>query len=381
MFDHLLVSSPLGFEKALYQELATLDLSPKLEGTIVSIPFSWEAVFKVNYLSRIAQRVFLPLKKFYCRNKEDLYHQSFLFPWEDLLTAETTIAIDTTVSHSAFTHSLYPGLVVKDAICDRMREKKGERPSVKVQSPDIQLHLLLTNQGATISFDTSGDVLAKRGYKTEASKAPLSENIAAALLYQLYPSVSDVCVDPFCGSGTLIAEAAMMMSNTPPGFKRQTWGFFKHPEFPKEAWEEFRKEQDSKIISLKKGSLFAYDLDPRTIDIAKKHLETLGLEKAVEWGVQDLFRTTSWKASLLFANPPLGKRVSIPASLFHHLGKVIRTCAESAPMRGFILCPSEREVHQLKLPLVSKQKLYLGGMIVEACYFGLDDSKNLRLEK
>ena len=199
-------------------------------------------VYKINYQSRIASRVIYPLDHFKVWDDKTLYKGALKIDWSLYLKVDDTFAIDYSVDHPSFRNSLYAAQVLKDAICDHFREKEGKRPSVDVANPKVQFHLFIREGWATISLDTSGAPLHKRGYRTEGGDAPLQETLASALLKIAKYNKEEIVFDPCMGSGTFLIEAALMATNTPPGYLRKKWGFFGHPEFSEEKWLQVKKK-------------------------------------------------------------------------------------------------------------------------------------------
>ena len=157
--------------------------------------------------------------------RESFYNEVRKIPWLDYLDETKTFAIDANITHPQIRHSLYGAQLVKDAICDVIREKKGVRPSVDVKNPDVQLNIFIQNKRATLSFDTSGMPLYKRGWKESSGEASLPETLAAAILMRAGYSEREILCDPFCGAGTFLIEAACMATQTPAGYFRKKWGF------------------------------------------------------------------------------------------------------------------------------------------------------------
>ncbi len=160
-------------------------------------------------------------------------------------------SILTPTNNPEFRNSHFAGLVVKDAICDVFREKTGQRPSVEVYNPAVQIHVFIFENKATISFDTTGAPLFKRGYRAGAVEAPLQETLAAAILKYADYTADDVLCDPFCGSGTFLWEAALMATNTPAAYFRKNFGFFNHPLYKEEEWLAIKLKLDSRIQDMK----------------------------------------------------------------------------------------------------------------------------------
>ncbi len=222
----------------------------------VSIPLSRDEAYRIVYGSRLASRVLRPLSVFDCSSPEELYDNAAAFNWSLLIQPGQTFKITATVSDSSITHNHYAALKLKDAIVDSLREARGDRPHVDRDDPDIRIDLFLRRDQATLSLYYSDGALHRRGYRKQAVEAPLKENLAAALLrFSGWNGKQKLC-DFFCGSGTILMEAAMMVTKTPAGFFRATQGFETLPDFSKEAWEKIKLEMDSQIVPLPPDSLF-----------------------------------------------------------------------------------------------------------------------------
>ncbi|MFY7843046.1 MAG: THUMP domain-containing class I SAM-dependent RNA methyltransferase [Rhabdochlamydiaceae bacterium] len=355
----LFVSCPSQLESILIEELQSLDIPINRKGCRgVYVPFSMEAVYKINYLSRIATRVLYPLIDFCCRDKEDLYKNSRDFDWLNYLNPEKTFAIDANVSHKNLKHSLHAALVVKDGICDFFREKLNIRPSVNTSNPDIQLNLFIHNDRAVISLDTSGAPLYKRGYRLDTVPAPVQENMAAALLYLASYESNMVFADPFCGSGTFLIEAAMQATKTPAGFYRHSFGFLNMPEFSQSDWDRFKKEWDKKRSPLKKQMIYGSDISEKAIEASYKNLERAHFVNEVPVFVQDV-KDYKQTPDLIISNPPYGKRLDKLDSLYQDLDKLL----EKTKAHIYMLAP----LSQRRLPFRVKRIVSLmnGGLPVD----------------
>ena len=325
----LFVTCSRFLEELLAQELQELgfkEVKPAYCGVYVS-DNSLEAIYKINYLSRIASRVQLPLRRFPCRDQRDLYQGALEVEWEKFVPAGKTIAIDANVSHKKLKHSLHAAQVVKDAICDRIRKKRGPRPSVDVKNPDVQLNLYISGDRATISFDTSGVPLFKRGLRSETVIAPLQETLAAAMLRLAGYNGQSLC-DPCCGSGTILLEAAMMATRTPPGFYRAMWGFFHLPGFNRRTWKQLRADWDGERQPLT-ATLFGIDRDAKA---AVENIRRAGFSIEVE--ENDFQQVAPRPFDLIVTNPPYGKRLK-GAPIWEDLDTFIERCGA----RAFVLRP------------------------------------------
>lgn len=355
----LFVTCANHLENLLSQELKELGISSRKGFCGVYAPKTLENVYTINYCSRITTRILWPIASFLCRDRHDLYIQAKKIDWTLYLSMKKSFAVDSNVSyHPNLRNSLFAALVVKDAICDQMRDRFGRRPNVDIKNPDIQLNLFIQNGKATLSFDTSGAPLYKRGYRQEAGPAPLQESIAAAILKLAGYTQEDLLYDPFCGSGTFLIEAAMIATNTPAGYFRKSWGFIELPDFDREKWMRFKKEKDKKIQPLIPGKIFGSDKDPKAVSICQTHLKKVGFPIDVsEQEVKNAKPKIS--PTLVVANPPYGKRLSSPQYLYRDLESFLK----STKARFAILSPDSSSM-QLG-PSVQEFALSIGGLKVK----------------
>lgn len=303
----------------------------------------FNAVYKINYESRLAARVLMPLSRFRCYEAKSLYGAIGKVDWVAYLGQGKTFAIDANVSHPRLTNSLFAAQVAKDAICDYMRKKTGSRPDVNVKDPNVQLNLFIHDELAVISLDTSGKPLSKRGYRLETVEAPVQETLAAAFLTLAQYQGTEILCDPCCGSGTILIEAALMASKTPSGFLRKEWGFTHLPEFSQADWLKVKVEADGKRIELPKQHFFGCDINKQAIHATKVNLRAAGFHQAVEVVNCD-FRdySPSVAPNLVITNPPHGRRlddVEHLRGLYRGLGDFLKR-KTAKPAKGFIFTGS-----------------------------------------
>lgn len=340
----LFVTCGQGLEPFLAEELTDLGFVNLRQGYRgISLEGDLLGVYKINYCSRIASRVLLPLKEFKCFNAKTLYSDIRALDWSPYIPHGKTFAIDANVSHPRLRNSLYAAQVVKDAICDQFREATGDRPSVRPKDPDVQLNLFIRNEEGMIYFDTSGAPLTKRGYRIEAVEAPIHETLAAALLRLAQFQDTDFLCDPCCGSGTFLIEAALIASQTPPGYLRTRWGFMGLPAFDNTSWLKVKNDADAKRRELKSGHFMGCDLNRNAIRIAKTNIKAAGFQFANDLVVSD-FRnyTPPTPPTLIITNPPHGRRLEDEASLvplYRALGDFLKKQG-AKPARGFIFTGS-----------------------------------------
>ncbi len=341
----LFVTCAQGLEQLLSEELAEFgfnEVSLGYRGVHVRDD-SMEAIYKINYCSRIGGRVLLPLIQFRCYDQKSLYDNVSEIKWRQFFRKGQSLAIDANVSHRILRNSLLTAQVTKDAICDQLRETQGWRPDVNLKNPDVQLNLYIHEQRATLSFDTSGYPLYKRGYRQAAGAAPLQESLAAALIKMAGYKGSEVVLDPCCGSGTLLIEAALIASKTPPGYLRKEWGFMGHPDFSSQAWLKVKNEADEQRQDLPEGHFFGCEVDAEVARSALDNLRAAGFHRQVKIFHKDFNDyTPNENVNFLISNPPHGKRLSEVDDLrdfYRSLGDFMKK-KMSKPSRGFIFTSS-----------------------------------------
>lgn len=343
--NDLFVSCSSGVEPLLVQELAELGFNNSTVGFrgVYVAWSSFEDIYRINYCSRLAGRVLMPLARFRCRDRHALCRGVDAINWIDYIPKGKTFAIDANVSHREFNNSHYAGLLVKDVICDQFREKTGSRPNVDVKTPDVQINLFMHNDLAIISYDTSRTPLYKRGYRQESVEAPIQESLAAALLRLAAYQGNEIVYDPCCGSGTLLIEAALMATHTPPGFLRTDWGFMLHPQFSNIEWLKVKNKADAQRTPLPKGLLFGTDVNKNAVHVSKVNIRAAGFHPSIEV-VQADFRdyTPPTPPNMIITNPPHGRRLDdeeFLRPLYRSLGDFMKQKA-AKPARGFIFTGS-----------------------------------------
>lgn len=355
MFPALVfITCSQGLEPLLEEEVRELgfqDVKTGFRGVYVD-RVDLTGIYRLNYLSRLGGRVLLPLAEFKCYDDKALYRAIGNVDWGRYLTNGKTFAIDANVTHRLIKNSHYAALVVKDAICDQLRDRTGRRPNIDVKNPDVQLNLFIHDRHAIINLDTSGSPLYKRGYRIQSVEAPMQESLAAALLRLARYTEQEVAIDPCCGSGTLLIEAALMATNTPAGFLRTDWGFANLPQHSQMEWLKVKNEADAARKAMPKGMLQGIEINQAALHTAKVNARAAGMHPYIEW-VQGDFRdyTPTTPPTLLITNPPHGKRLDEEerlVSLYRSLGDFMkRRLANSA--RGFVFTSNLRLAKEVGL--------------------------------
>lgn len=313
-------TAPKGLEPLMVEELQSLGAS-QVRQTRGGVEFSGtlEVAYRACLWSRLAGRILYPLLEHPVADTDQLYEVVKAFAWEDHFSAATTMAVDCNLLDSPITHSRYAALKVKDAVVDRFRDHCGVRPDVAIQQPDWRLNVLLQRETLVLSLDLSGDSLHRRGYRTEGGRAPLKENLAAALLLRSgWPQLSQQqapLIDPMCGSGTLVIEAALMAGDCAPGMLRDYYGFLKWTQHDAVLWErllaEAQQRREAGLAQLSR--IVGYDSDARAIKNAWANAERAGVEPCVHFerrALENLGEDDDFTgAGLMITNPPYGERL------------------------------------------------------------------------
>jgi putative N6-adenine-specific DNA methylase len=299
-----------GLEKVLASELTELG---GRDVTVINraVSFSGDVKFmyRANLWLRTALRILEPVSTFKVNTNEDLYNCISDYPWESLITADQTLAVDAFISNSIFNNSQFVSQKVKDAVVDRFRKKFGKRPSVNIESPDLRINVHIATDLCNVSLDTSGESLHKRGYKKISGQAPLSEVLAAGLLLLSGWDKKTTLIDPMCGSGTILSEAALMAENKAPGLFRNKFGFMNWKNYDQSLWNEIfvdAKKQSSKSHV----KLFGYDISNMVLDGALQNITATGLQDIVKLERTPFEKLVPpVKPGTLVFNPPYGERM------------------------------------------------------------------------
>ncbi|MDD2735797.1 MAG: THUMP domain-containing protein [Desulfuromonadaceae bacterium] len=301
---------PRGAEELAASELAALgirDAKPGKGG--VAFIADRAGLYRANLWLRTASRVLVQLALFPCTNPAELYAGVYAISWQELITPDMTLAVDCSLRDSALTHSGFVALKTKDAVVDRIRVSCGSRPNVDTAAPDMRINVHLHKNICTISLDSSGDSLDRRGYRLERNEAPLRETLAAAVVALTGWDGTIPLADPMCGSGTIPVEAALMAAHIPPGLQR-LFGFQRWLDFDSALWADICAEAEAGIRRLLVGLVTGYDVDNKALLLAGRNCSKAGLEGQIHFFHAALleFRPEGDKGVVII-NPPYGKRL------------------------------------------------------------------------
>lgn len=345
---------PLGAETMLGEELKRLRFGSseaQVGGAKFTGPLS-EGYRAVLWL-RSAVRIYREVGRFKSDDAEGLYRGALLLPWEELLTPDTTFAVDAKTAGSNIQHSGYAALKVKDAVADRLRQKFGSRPSVDTQNPTVRIFAHIGKVRTVVSVDLGGRPLNRRGYRVETVEAPISECLAAAAVTAAQWDEKTPFLDPMCGSGTILIEAAMKAANIPPGLVNPDFAFTGWPDFDSAAWEKLLKTARDGVKIPPKLIMQGFDADPAAVEAAKANAKAAGVDGLIKFeraDVADFSPKPGWGA-VVVSNPPYGKRLEDPAVLqefFRKLGTVLISRCKGYKIHLFVPDPKLVKATMLK---------------------------------
>lgn len=302
-----------GLEDLLVQELQELGAS-SIEKGIRSVSFEGDTgfMYKANLCCRTAIKILKPISSFNVFKEEDLYQKMYDIKWEDYMDVDGTLAVNATVFSAQFTHSQYIALKTKDAIVDRFRDREGVRPNVDLDHPTLRINVHIDRNICSVSLDSSGESLHKRGYKLSATLAPINEVLAAGIIMLSGWKGQCDLMDPMCGSGTFLAEAAMIACNIPPNLNRDEFGFETWKDYDTELYEVIEKSALKRIKDFR-YKIYGYDVDPVAVQKAKENVKNANLQDFIEIGTKDFFVSKKEGNDYLYLifNPPYDERISV----------------------------------------------------------------------
>ncbi|ARP80913.1 RNA methyltransferase [Bordetella genomosp. 8] len=302
---------PQGLEEVLAIELRALGFDDARTGRAgAHFSADWIGVQQANLYSRLATRILVRVAQAPVQEENDLLDLAYATPWERWFGAEQTLRVDTSAIKSPMRSLQYCNLRVKDGICDRLLDREGARPDIDTVRPDARVHAFLTADTATLYLDTSGESLFKRGWRLDKGEAPLRENLAAGMLALAGWDPAAPLLDPFCGSGTILIEAAWIALGVPPGIARP-FSFERLRDHDARRWRDLKDDARARIQPTLETPLFGYDIDPQAIEYARRNAERAWLtEDSIRFEIGDA-RTLQAPAEhgWIVTNPPYGERL------------------------------------------------------------------------
>jgi putative N6-adenine-specific DNA methylase len=374
-----------GLEEVLAAELNALGAQNiQTQNRAVSFWGAQTLLYRCNLWLRTALRVLKPVYQFNTTNEHQLYRQVQEIDWRRYLSVNDTLAVNAVVHSPHFTHSQYVALKVKDAIVDQFRQHTGRRPSIDPAHPSLRVHVHIANDQCTLALDSSGESLHKRGYRLDKSEAPLNEALAAGLALLTGWNGQGNFVDPMCGSGTIVIEAAMIAHNTAPGLKRK-FGFMTWKDFDAAIWERVQREAFAAIGGFE-YKIIGADILQSVLRAARKNARQAGVEDKVEFMVSAFEEfVPPAGGGVLLMNPPYGERMKKAAieSFYKMIGDGLKQ--RFAGYDAWIFSGNPAALKHIGLRPSQKHTLYNGGLECRfqkfAIYEGSIKSKYSRLKE
>jgi putative N6-adenine-specific DNA methylase len=322
-----------------------------------------KTLYRINYQTCLVNRVLAPLFSFRCHSDQYLYQTARKIDWNDFLSSDKTFAVFATVANSHIKHSQFAALRLKDAIVDHFRDQSNTRPSVDTGSPDVWFNLHIDQNLATISLDTSGGALHKRGYRQQSMQAPMIETLAAAIIHMTGWDGKIPLIDPFCGSGTLLCEAFLYATHTPSVSLKSRFGFELLQDFNPSLWTEVKNEAAKNIRPISPGLISGSDLSPEIVKTARTNCRTLNAGDVIQITKKNIFDIDRIENAMLVCNPPYGIRMQSGEDLsafYKDLGDFLKQrCAGSS---AFIYFGEREHIKKIGLKPSWKKPLSNGGL-------------------
>ena len=371
----LIAKTFMGLEPVLAKELTQLGANDvKIGRRMVSFTGDKEMMYRANFQLHTAIRILKPIRHFKAKSADDVYEEIKKIDWTEYLGNDKTFTVDSVVFSEEFRHSKFVSYKVKDAIVDQFREKTGKRPNISVANPDIRLNMHIAEDHCTLSLDSSGESLHRRGYRQESVDAPLNEVLAAGMILLSGWQGNTDFIDPMCGSGTLLIEAALIAKNMAPGLFRKEFAFEKWPDFDANLFDDIYNDESQEREFAHK--IYGYDIDMKAVNTARMNVKAAGLSDVISVEQQDFKEFTQpQNKSIIITNPPYGERISTPDLLgtYKMIGERLKHQFKGND--AWVLSYREECFDQIGLKPSIKIPLYNGSLECEFRKYQLFDGK------
>lgn len=361
----LIAKTFMGLEPVLAEELTNLGANNVQIGRrMVSFTGDKEMMYRANFQLHTAIRILKPIAHFKANSADDMYNEVRKIDWSNYIEKGKTFSVDSVVYSEEFRNSRFVTYKVKDAIVDQFREKTGERPNISVTNPDIRLNIHVAEFDATLSLDSSGESLHRRGYRQESVEAPLNEVLAAGMILMTGWKGDIDFYDPMCGSGTLLIEAALIAKNMSPGIFRKEYAFERWPDFDQELFDMvYNDDSQERDFNC---HIYGSDIDMKAVNTARRNVKAAGLSNFITVEQADFKDFTQpEKPAIMVTNPPYGERISTPNLLatYRMIGERLKHAF--AGNNAWILSYREECFEQIGLKPSIKIPVYNGSLECE----------------
>lgn len=368
-FD-IVVTTFFGLEPVLETEIKALGVKhTEVLPRAVKFLGDKALLYKANLWLRTAVKVLIPIAEFTVNNEQELYQKAKMVDWESFFNLEQTFAIDGTTSGTLFTHSKYAALKLKDAIADQFRAKYNKRPNVDVDNPTVRFNVRIAQDKCTISLDSSGEPLTRRGYRINTTIAPLNEGLAAGLILFSGWDKKQAFIDPMCGSGTIAIEAALLATNTAPGLLR-TFNFQNWSDYEEKLWLSIK--EDAKQAIIETSGIKAFDNNLTALRAARENAERAGMKNNIQFELADFTRSSDeFDNAVAVMNPPYGERLNADRDIspfYKSIGTQLKQRFTNCKV--WVLTSSESGMKSIGLRPSKRIKLFNGAL--ECKFLGFD---------
>lgn len=354
----MVATTMFGLEETLKKELLELGAKKiKVSNRCVYFQGSKEIMYKANLKLRTALKILKTVQIFKASKEDEFYKKISRIKWNKILSFSETFSVSSTVNSVFFKHSQYISLITKDAIVDQFRKNQNKRPSVDLKNPDFNIHVHISHNMCTISLNSSGNSLHKRGYRSEKFHAPINEVLAAGIILLTNWNKKDRLIDPMCGSGTFLIEAGLIAINRAPNIYRKVFGFQNWKDYNHDLFIKIKhelKNEEKKI----NGFIEGYDISASAISIARKHIANVKLSDFIKIKGQNFFTSLGSKDAILIFNPPYGKRIEINKNYFKDIGDILKK--KYTDTHAWIISSDTVELKKIGLRPNKKIKLFNG---------------------
>ena len=321
------------------------------------------ALYRINYCARLITRVLAPVKTFACPDADAIYRAARSIDWTHFFSLDQTFAVFASTAGSSVPHSQFAGLKLKDAVVDQFRDAFGRRPNVDSRSPHLWINLHVHKDRGTISIDTSGGSLHRRGYRTRSGDAPIQETVAAAMVRLCEWDGRVPLADPMCGSGTLVIEAVMAFCRIPAGSLRSSFGFQRLPDYDPKLWRTVKDAADQQIRKLPDRLIYASDIDPQAVSATRANCKMIPNARKVSTLKRDFSQIEQLENQIILCNPPYGIRMKGKGNLddfYRRLGDFLKQRCNGS--QAYIYFGNREMIKRIGLKPSWKKPLRNGGL-------------------
>ena len=350
-----------GFEETLKEELLEYGYDQiEILNRAVQIRGTWKDVYYLNLHSRCSISILVEIASFKIKTKNDLYQSASKIKWSNIFDVNKTFAVKGAIYSDIFTNTHYPYLLVKDAIVDHFRDETGDRPNIEIKRPQVLIDVYIRNNQVTISINTSGNPLFQRGYRNAAGEAPINEVVAASLIRMSGWDRKTNLMDPFCGSGTILIEGALLATGIPSNIERQHYAFKNFKNFDKKLWDEIYGKA-IRIVRKLPCKFIGSDISDEMVLKSRRNLREFSFGRFIEISGKPFNEVRKSDESVfIISNPPYGQRLEIEEELYAQLGSWLKH--EIKEGTACIISSSEEGFKSIGLKHSKKVKVYNGNL-------------------